>query len=236
MPPKKSSKAPTNETFNFYDKLPADLRSKPENPDKDKHGLDLPFRAIILGSSGSGKTSTLFNFLSRCPTTFSKIILCVQDASEPLYTHLIRTTDRDLLDVYQGGEVPPLSEYKSQEGNGLIIFDDLVVLSKAQHKPIEHWMIAGRKAGKCGFSMCYLSQSFYQIPKIIRLQANVLILKKLKSVNDLKYLLRDTSISASKEDLMIKYEFATQNQQDFLLIDLNAPAERQFRHNFLQIL
>lgn len=235
MPSRKSA-ATQNESTNFYDMLPADLKKKPPNPSFTNHYLDLPFRAIIVGSSGSGKTTTLFELLSRFAGTFSKIILCVKDASEPLYTHLIRTTEPNLLDVYEAGVIPPLEEYKAQQGNGLIIFDDLITLSKKEHVPIQEWYIRGRKLGEYGFSMVYLSQSFYQIPKMIRLQANVLILKKLKSITDLKYILRDSSLSISKEDLMRKYDYATTRQGDFLLIDLNSTADQQFRHNFLQII
>jgi hypothetical protein len=233
---KKKSLATMNEPQNFYEKLPAHLRKGPPNPDYENHYIKLPFRGIIVGASGSGKTGLLFEFLSRCPKTFTKVVLCVKSAAEPLYRHLIETTEPEVLEVFEGGEVPSPNEYKSQEGTSLIVFDDLVTLSKKEHGPIQEFFIRGRKTSEHGFSMLYLTQSYYQVPKTIRLQANYLFLKKLSSTRDLNLILSDCSLGVSREELYRKYAAATRNKWDFLLVDLDEDPEKRFRRNFLEII
>jgi hypothetical protein len=231
-----SNKFGTNEPQNFYEKLPPHLRKSAPNPDFENHHIKIPFRGIIVGACGAGKTGLLFEFLSRCPRTFSKIVLCVKTAAEPLYQSLIETTDPDLLDVYEGGEIPSLDEYKKQEGNTLVVFDDLVTLSAKQQIPIGEFYIRARKVGEHGCSCVYLTQSYYQVPKIIRIQANYIFIKKLSSTNDLNLILRDCSLGISKEQLYQKYSAATRGKWDFMLVDLEADPEERFRRNFLEII
>ena len=58
------------------------------NEEKTQHNPDwpytpdMPFRLMIVGSSGSGKTNTLFNLINRIPT-IDKIYLYVKDPNEP---------------------------------------------------------------------------------------------------------------------------------------------------------
>ena len=58
--------------------------------------------------------------------------------------------------------------------------------------------------------MCYLSQSFFRIPKIIRLQCNYFILLKLAPCSDLTLVLLDYSLGINKDELMSIYKDATQ--------------------------
>jgi hypothetical protein len=69
------------------------------------------------------------------------------------------------------------------------------------------------------------------VPKIIRLQANYVILRKIQSTRDLNMLLKDTSLGMSSEELIQLYEHCVGNSiTDFLFIDLEN-AEKPFRKN-----
>jgi hypothetical protein len=81
--------------------------------------------------------------------------------------------------------------------------------------------------------MCYLSQSFFRIPKIIRLQCNYLILLKLGSKRDLNLILSDYGLGVEKDELMAIYKHATQIPFDFLRIATNERNDdKRFCHNW----
>ena len=58
-----------------------------------------------------------------------------------------------------------MSEYDDNTSK-LIIFDDLVFEGRQTQEQIEQYFIRGRKAG---WSMIYISQSYFGIPKTIRI-------------------------------------------------------------------
>jgi hypothetical protein len=81
--------------------------------------------------------------------------------------------------------------------------------------------------------MCYLSQSFYRIPKIIRLQCNYLILLKLGSKRDLNLILGDYGLGVDKNELMQIYKDATKVPFDFLKIATDERDDsKRFSHNW----
>jgi hypothetical protein len=224
---------------NFYDELPKKYKKAYHNPSYKKHLMNIPFRALIVGSSGSGKTMLVFELIKRMKGTFNKIILCVKNKSEPLYEWLADTLDKDQLEVYEGAEnVPNVDNYDTKDDpNGpqqiLAIFDDLV-LDKNQSQ-ITQFFIRGRKISG-GISCCYLTQSYYQTPKIIRLNCNYLFIKKLSSERDLNLILSEISLGVSKARLMEIYKQATDDKLKFLMVDIDAPPEKRFRINFLDVL
>ena len=101
-----------------------------------------------------------------------------------------------------------------------MLFDDCVTYSEKEQNIISECFIRGRKIGKV-VSMCYLSQSFFRIPKIIRLQCNYLILLKLGSKRNLALILSDYGFGVDKEELMSLYKNASQIPFDFLKIATN---------------
>ena len=72
----------------------------------------------------------------------------------------------------------------------------------------------GRKVGK-GLSLIYLSQSFFQIPKIMRQHFNYLTLLKLSSARDLNLILSDFSLGVDRNKLISIYKQATKRKVIF---------------------
>ena len=133
------------------------------NPNYSTHGMSLPFRMLIIGSSGSGKTLTLANVLRAFSGTFQTITIVTKNKNEPIYEYLESKLGESGLAVVEGQEnLPPLDGFDKKE-NHLIVLDDLV-LDKNQKK-IEEYFVRSRKVG-C--SCIYISQSFYAVPKMIR--------------------------------------------------------------------
>ena len=223
---------PKDELTDFYKKIPKELLTKYNNPNYKKHLMGIPFRALLVGGSGSGKTTLVLEIISRMSKTFGLIVLCVKDSDEPLYKMLKSKLDKDQLHIFENGDVPPLENYKGYDEQALIIFDDLV--NEKEQRPMIEWFIRGRKLGK-GFSMMYLTQSYFRCPKTIRLQANYIILKKLSSTRDLTNILDDFNLGVSKDKLLQLYKEATRDRKDFLMVDIDTEPEHRFRKNFLDI-
>jgi ABC-type lipoprotein export system ATPase subunit len=75
---------------NFYEaKDMKKFLDKRENPHFNEHKIKLPFRMLIVGCSGSGKTNTLLNLIYMMPDTFSQIVIVTACKDEPLYNILI---------------------------------------------------------------------------------------------------------------------------------------------------
>ena len=116
--------------------------------------------------------------------------------------------------------------------NQLVIFDDLV-LTKDQSK-ISEFFLRGRKQG---ISLIYLSQSYYQIPKMIRLNSNYLVILKLGQKRNLNMIMSELSLGVTKDQLIKIYNFATKDKFSVLIVDLDEPnVNKKFRRNLLDII
>jgi GTPase SAR1 family protein len=218
---------------NFYEKKEVQCYNrKYHNPNYKHHQLNIPFRMLVIGASGSGKTNIIVNLLNYMSDTFNHIHLYTRCLDEPLYEYLRNSIDKEFLHCYEGlDHLNGISDLNTAfEGQNLIIFDDLVL--ESDQSKIEELFIRGRKLAD-GVSICYLSQSYYRIPKIIRLQANYIILRKIASARDLNMLLADSSLGVTKEVLQEIYKSCVKKTiTDFLLIDLNVDPSKSFRKNF----
>jgi hypothetical protein len=203
---------------NFYSLIPKNKPSR--NPGYAVHGLDIPFYGIIIGGSGSGKTNVLLQFLQAADTTFNRIAICVKTSDEPLYNLLKKKNDD--IEFYENGEIPELDSFTDK--SSLIVFDDLV-LEKDQSK-IQQFFIRGRKKH---VTCIYISQSYYKIPKLIRINARYIFIKKLVSIKDLKLILKEYSMTDNLENILNLYNESTKEFTDFLLIDTQ---NNKFTKNF----
>ena len=60
-----------------------------EHNEKWPHIANHPYRILIIGGSGSGKTNTLLNLINE-QRNIDKIYLYAKDLSEPKYENLIK--------------------------------------------------------------------------------------------------------------------------------------------------
>ena len=223
-----------NAMVNFYShKNMKQFLTEYENPHFDSHQIKIPFRMGIISASGGGKTQFLLNLIAKMQSTFGHIYVCYR-ASEPLYEFLAKSIgDKNITFFTQLGKFPQVNEMPKDK-QILCVFDDVVNYSDREQGIIKEYYIRGRKFGK-GISMCYLSQSFFRIPKIIRLQCNYLILLKLGSKRDLALILSDYGLGVDKEELMSIYKHATQIPFDFLKISTDERQDsKRFSHNWTE--
>jgi len=223
-----------NKITNFYDLLPKNFVKKYHNPAYKKHLINIPFRMLIVGGSGAGKTSALMELIHRMKGTFNHIAVCCKSKEEPLYQYLEQKVG-DAVSFHEGiDNIPDLDSFADM-GQVLIVFDDLV-LEKDQRK-IEQYFIRARKVGG-GVSCCYLTQSYFRTPKMIRAQCNYIILKKLGERRDLNLILSEFSLGIDKTKLGKMYKYAMSIPNSFLLIDVSPDIqdEKRFREGFLKFL
>jgi len=228
MPPKKDkSKA---EIVDWYKKLPSKYLLKQHNPHYDIHGIKAPFRMLIIGGSGAGKTQTFLNILHNFGNTFQNIYIITKNKDEPLYNYLEDKLGKDGLSVKEGINNAPDLDDLDKEEQTLIVMDDLV-LEKNQKKLEEYFL----RARKQNASLIYISQSYYAVPRMIRQNLTYLVIKRLNTLGDLFRIMREYSLGVDKNQLKKIYDASTDTKQNFLLVDLEEEPSSRFRKNFNEV-
>ena len=233
----KKVKPNSSQIINFYELAEVKAFEKEShNPNYEQHNIKIPCRIAIIGASGSGKSNTVLNFINQFTDTFNHILIFTKNKTEPLYQYLeAKIPSRDQLTIYEGqDELNKMNLHEDFHGQTLVIFDDMV-LEKNQSQ-IEQLFIRGRKLAG-GVSLLYLSQSYYGIPRKIRLQINYLILRKVPSSRDIGAILKECSLGVDKNELVKIYKHCVgKSITEFLLIDFNCDPEFAFRKNFHDVL
>ena len=218
----------TKDVVNFYTVMSKKLLVKTKNPNFKVHGINLPFRMVIVGGSGSMKTNSLLNLLFIMPDTFMRVDIITKNRDEPLYNFLSDKI-KDGLKIHEGlRNLPDVDEFDKKD-NSLIVLDDLC-LEKDQSQ-ISDFFIRARKVG-C--SVVYLTQSWFKVPTVIRQNLTHIILKRIGSTRVIKAILKDYTLGVSVEQLLEIYNFALkEKKEDFFMIDLDeADEKRKFRRNY----
>jgi hypothetical protein len=247
MPPKKKNNSVplvddtdtqnNEDVINFYEtKAVRKHLEKTHNPNKDKHALDVNSRILLVGASGTYKTNTLMNMLNKFTGTFEHIHLITAMPDEPLYKHLQDKIDAKNLTIYSNiGALPSVDDINPDYKDGdqvLLIFDDMLSAQKdLKGSKILDYYIRGRKKN-C--TIVFISQSYYEIPKIIRNQLTYLIITKVSSDDDLKLIVRQYKLGVTLDELVDLYNKATEKPTNFFKIDLlKADKATKFSRNFI---
>ena len=243
--------------INFYEKLDPEKQPKYINKDKDLPAH--PFRMSIVGSSGKGKTNIALNILALCDN-FDRVIVCAKNIDEPLYRHLKEKLGDDCIlcdhfvekqrdgrpNIFSLSKPRPkndttmltLDEIDNYQGQQIILFDDFVQDNKATQDVIKTYYLRGRKAnskatevGQSGCSMCYLSQSFFDIPTFIRKNSDYVILKGNFGEKDMARIFREYCTGIDKKTMKAMLEDANKKYEDFFFISV-CDDDKRYRKGF----
>src|SRR5215475_9357808 len=190
-----------------------------------------PFRLLICGSSGSGKTNLLLNLISKY-LYFNNLYVYARDISESYYEYLQSCFEDDRIkskfnSVFSSDPVDIISvDELDAERQNLIVFDDYVTTKDQTF--IKDLFIRGRKKNA---SVIYLTQSYFKVPKDIRLQCNYISLFPSCSLKDINLVLKEHSVDENIKEL---YSNATTNHRNFFTLDFRNP-EMKYRRNFQPI-
>jgi hypothetical protein len=238
-----ANKKAINSFRNVYEEIPNLKNLSSSYKDFDKIRFELPFRMMIVGSSGSYKTNWLMNLIHKMKC-FTRIYLFARVLDEPLY-NLLRAKMRKLmkkrkdntlffesntLDNFPSfGKDGEAKDNFSRDEQNLIIIDDLV-LEQNQINPVNAFVF-GRKFN---ISCVYISQNYYKTPITIRKNSDIIVLKKINSQKDLKRILSEYSGSTcfTDDELLRIYKSITDPTAALVLDINNRDPKLRVRVNF----
>ena len=178
---------------------------------------DHPYRILITGGSGSGKTNTLLNLINE-QEDIDKIYLYAKDLSWPKYEFLIRNGENagikhvnnskafiecsnTMDDVYEN-----IDYYNpSRKRKVLIIFDDMIadiMSNKKLQVIIKELFIRCRKLN---ISLVFITQSYFSIPKDVRLNSTHYLIMKINNKKELQNIATNHSVGIDYKDFMKIY-------------------------------
>jgi hypothetical protein len=210
---------------NYYDLIPKEFKTpRVEYPNYDQVQIDLPCRIAIIGRSGGGKNQALLHLIENIGA-WNEFYLCLANADQPLWRYFIAQIEkvqkakRQVLWVWDSpSKMPPIESMVADGIQRLWVYDDQLLKNKAEQARMADPFVMGRNLG---ISPVVLSQSWFGINRIVRLQCDVIIIKKLNSNKDIKQIISDVSLDMNLDQLMRMYDIATADVQNFLMIDKN---------------
>jgi len=183
-----------------------------------------PFRMIINGSSGSGKTNLLLNLLfnAEYSLNFHKIYLYAKDLTEDKYEWLSKKMEKiknvNGGDIFEKGtKITDVVQCDSLDKDkmNLIIFDDFV--TERDQQKIEDLFIRSRKKNA---SIIYLSQVYHKVPPMIRKNLNYVVFFKPTTKREITTLSVDYATDMDIKDFVKLVNEATKEPYSFLVIDM----------------
>ena len=164
-----------------------------EHNEKWPYIPDHPYRILIIAGSGSRKTSTLLNLIKE-QNDIDKIYLYAKDLSEPKYELLIKKRQNagikhlnnpnafiecsnTMDDVYED-----IDDYNpNRKRKILIVFDEMmadIMTNKEFQAIIKELFIRCRKLN---VSLVFITQSYFTVPKDVRLNSRHYLIMKINS-------------------------------------------------------
>lgn len=199
-------------------------------PAYDKIHIDLPFSACVIGAKGSGKSTCVLNLVTNMKC-FTKVYLYCKDIHEAIYEYIYdiykeagdKVSKELVIRSDNVNDVPEVEDFDDQETN-LVIFDDLMM--ETQHKESkegmkkiqEIYMRARRKNVSCIF----VSQSYYDIPGILRKNADYLFILRINTLQDFNRICNEYKGMKTKEELYKMYLASLKIPNSFFMIDMKS--------------
>ena len=197
---------------------------------KTKYVPQWCFRWLIVGQSGSGKTVLALNAIAKM-LTFDKLFIIAKHPEQGKLKKLvdaIKEAGRE-HDLFLGQSVEDIPDFETFQKNkqNLVLLDDLVMEDQTK---IADLCIRGRHRS---ISIIYLSQSYYRVPRIIRLQCTDFSLFELnRKEQNLVY--QDVGGACPSLDLFRRYmRDCTTQDYGFIYIDTRTRDKNmKFRKGF----
>ncbi|RWS23085.1 hypothetical protein B4U80_13961 [Leptotrombidium deliense] len=201
-----------------------DICNDDQNKYKNIHELapQWPFKMIICGHSGSGKTNFLLNLIIKY-LCFNKLYIYAKRLNEPKYEYLKKLTDEVSDNIPEGfdknfaefrdslAEVIPLNDIDEERQN-LVVFDDFI--NEKDQSVVCDYFTMGRK-WNC--SIIYIAHDYFKIPSIIKKNTDYISLFNINSKNYLREIIKDLPIS--KHEIMNLVNKIKNKPHSFLFID-----------------
>ena len=212
-----------------------------EHNEKWPYIPDYPYRILIIGGSGSGKTNTLLNLINE-QKDIDKIYLYAKDLSEPKYEYLIKNRENagikhlndskafiecsnTMDDVYEN-----IDDYNpSRKRKVIIIFDDMIgdIMSNKKFQAIIKELFI--RCRKLNISLVFIPQSYFSFPKDVRLNSTHYLIMKINNRTELQNIAINHSANIEYKDFMKIYREYTKEPFNFMTIDTTLPTSNSLR-------
>ena len=200
-----------------------------------------PYRILIVGGSGSGKTNALLNLINNQPD-IDKIYIYAKDPYEAKYQYLIIKCEKvgldhfndpkafveysnDMQDVYKH-----IEDYNpGKKRKILIVFDDMIadmINNKKPNPVVTELFIRGRKLNT---SIVFITQSYFKVPKDVRLNSTHFFIMKTPNKRELQQIALNHSSDVDFKDFMKIYKKCTAEPYSFLVNDTTLPSDDPLR-------
>ena len=211
---------------------------------------DHPYRILIIGGSGSGKTNTLLNLINE-QRDIDKIYLYAKHLSKPKYEYLVKNRENigikhvnnskafiecsnTMDDVYEN-----IDDYNpSRKRKVLIIFDDMIgdIMSNKKFQAIIKELFI--RCRKQNISLVFITQSYFSVPKDVRLNSTHYLIMKINNKRELQNIAINHSADIDYQDFIKIYRECTKEPYNFLTIDTTLPSSNplRFRKNLFDTL
>ena len=182
---------------------------------------DHPYRTIIIGGSGSGKTNLLLKLMEN-QLDINKTYLYAKDPYDAKNQYLINKREgvsidhfsdpnafteysNDMHDVYKN-----IDDYNPDKENKiLIVFDDMIadmIHNKKLNSIVTELFIRGRKLN---ISLVFITQSYFKVPKDVRLNTSDFFITKIPNKRELQQIAINHSSDINTKDFAKIYRKST---------------------------
>ena len=135
--------------------------------------------------------------------SFNRIIIFSGSTTdEPLY-NLLKKISSDIELIQDADKLPELTEMNGQDKNEekLIIFDDIINLSKKELLKIQKWFNSARKYG---FTCISMAQNYQQLPIQIRRNTMIYFLFRMNDNNTINNILKTHNCTEYPKEVIKK--------------------------------
>ena len=200
-----------------------------------------PFRSIIIGRSGSGKTILTMNLLLKYLKYDCLYVVCSTIRLQPKYDLIVDLAELfpSKFRLFESMSSFHLNKVDKRKRN-IVLLDDIQELDDANMRRVNELFVKGRHSN---ISTIWLGQNYYKTPIRARGSANLFIFFKVNSSRELGRIHSEICSDLSKEAFIQLFKEATEEQEGdenskfgCLVIDTEQKQDcLRYRRNFKQL-
>ena len=188
------------------------------NENKTEHDLkipDHPYRILIIGGSGSGKTNAMLNLINNQPD-IDKTYLYAKDPYEAKYQFLINKRESTGLKYFNDSKA--FIGYSNDMQDMFIkILKNTIQVKKYKILIVfDELFIRGRKLN---ISIVFITQSYFKVPRDVRLNSTHFFIMKIPNKRELQQIALNHSSGIDFKDFIKIYKKCTAEPYSFLVND-----------------